>query len=156
MVEVAAKGYTATGAQSIAANATETMLVVTAPSTRVEVIDRFSFGQDGHNNSETVLVEFLRATAAGSGGSAVTPQPDQVNQGATGATVSRSPTTEPTYPAEEPYRKFVVNVALGRDVPVFPPIVVPPSGIVGMRVTNRTGNTAISSPRAELHFNEVG
>ena len=34
--------------------------------------------------------------------------------------------------------------------------IVPPSGIVGVRVTNRTGNTAIGSPRCDLEFEEIG
>jgi hypothetical protein len=150
--------YKVSGGQSIAANATETQLVITAPSNRVVRLRRVAFGQDGHNNSETILLEMLRATAAGSGGAAPTPQPVQVNQGAAGSTIGDGPTTEPTYASEEPYLQIAVNTALGRDY-VFDPEsapIVPPSGIAGIRVVNRTGNTAISSPRCELEFEEIG
>lgn len=152
------KVYKASGGQSIAANATETQLVLTAPSNRVVRLRRVSFGQDGHNNSETVLLEVLRATAAGSGGSGQTPQPTQPNLGTAASTVTAGPTTEPTYAAEEPYLQIPVNTALSRDYmwdPESAPI-VPPSGIVGVRVTNRTGNTAIGSPRCDLEFEEIG
>lgn len=155
-MDIPAKGYWVTGGQPIAANTTKTQLVLTAAANRIAVIDRVQFGQDGHNNSETVLLEVKRATAAGSGGSAVTPQPDQVNQGAAGYTCSRGPTTEPTYAAEEPYLSITVNTALGRDYVVMPPIVIPPGGIVGIRIVNRTGNTNITSERCAAHVAEVG
>lgn len=152
------KVYKASGGQTTAANTVETQLVLTAPSNRIVRLRRVSFGQDGHNNSETVLLEVLRATAAGSGGAAQTAQPVQPNQGAAGSTVAAGPTTEPTYAAEEPYLQIPVNTALGRDYmwdPESAPI-VPPSAIVGVRITNRTGNTSITSPRCELEFEEIG
>lgn len=156
MVEVAGKGYWVQGGQTINANATETQLVITAAANRIAIIDRVMFGQDGHNNSETVLVEAKRATAAGSGGTAVTPQPEQPNQGAAGFSCSKGPTTEPTYPAEVEYLQVPVNTALGRDILLDKPIVVPPSGIVGIRIVNRTGNSNITSPRCSAHVVEVG
>lgn len=156
MVQVAGKGYWFTGGQTINANATTTQLVITAASNRIAVIDRIQFGQDGHNNSETILLEVKRATAAGSGGAAVTPQPDQPNQGPSGFTVSKGPTVEPTYAAEESYVAIAVNTALGRDYVLDSGIVIPVSGIVGIRVVNRTGNTNIGSPRCAAHVVEIG
>lgn len=156
MVQVEGKGYWFTGGKTINANATATQLVVTAAANRIAVIDRVQFGQDGHNNSETILLEVRRATGAGSGGAAVTPQPDQPNQGASGFTVAKAPTTEPTYAAEEAYVAVAVNTALGRDYVLEAAIVIPVSGIVGIRVVNRTGNTNITSPRCAAHVVEIG
>lgn len=152
------KVYKASGGQTIAANTAETQLVLTSAATRVVRLRRVSFSQDGHNNSETIVLQVMRATAAGSGGAGQTPQPTQPNLGAAASTVTAGPTTEPTYASEEPYLEIAVNTALGRDYmwdPESAPI-VPPSGIVGVRITNRTGNTSITSPRCDLEFEEIG
>lgn len=147
--------YTATGGQTINANATRTQLVLTAPSNRLVRLRRVAFSQDGHNAAETVLLEVIRATAAGSGGSSVTPVPHEPQQGAAGSAVTSGPTTEPTYGSEVLLR-VALNTAIGREVMWDEGPVIAPSGIVGVRVVNRTGNTNITSARCLLEFEEIG
>lgn len=148
--------YSAAGGQAINANTTRTQLVLTAPSNRLVRLRRVMFSQDGHNAGETVLLEVIRATAAGSGGSSVTPVPLEPQQGAAGSTISSGPTTEPTYDSNAILLQTAVNTAIGRDIVWEDGPIVGPSGIVGIRVNNRTGNTNIGSARCLVEFEEIG
>lgn len=146
--------YAAVGGQTINATTTKTQLVLTAPSGRLVQLRRVMWSQDGHNAAETVLLEVLRASAAGSGGSSVTPEPYEAGDPASGSTVTSGPTTEPTYTTT--LLRVAVNTAIGRDIVWDSGPVVPPSGIVGVRVVNRTGNTNIASARCLLEWEEIG
>lgn len=147
--------YTAVGGQTINANTTRTQLVLTAPSNRVVKLRRVMFGQDSHNAGETILLEVIRATAAGSGGNSVTPVPMEPQQGAAGSTVTSGPTTEPTY-GSDVLLQTAINTAIGRDIMWEDGPVIAPSAIVGIRVNNRTGNTNITSARCLVEFEEIG
>jgi len=149
--------YQARGGQSTAASGTETALVITAPSDCVVEIRRIRVSQNTHNSSEGYGLTVQRATAAGSGGAAVTAQPFEPSDAATSATVASGPTTEPTYTAGAIVADCNWNAVVGRDI-VWAPGEGPklaPTNILGIFVTSPAGATTFT-PSVEIEFAEIG
>lgn len=149
--------YTASGGQSVGSGAVETALVITAPADAVERIRRIRCSQEDHVVSEMYLVELLRASAAGSGGSSVTPAPKETGDSACGATVATGPTTEPTYSAVDPLLKQSWNAVLGFEIywPEGEGPVLSPSAIAGIRISNTNGDETFT-PLVTVELDEIG
>lgn len=149
--------FTAQGGQSTGASATETALVVTASSTRMVKITRIRVSQKTHKTSEQYELRVQRASAAGSGGSSITPSPKEVNGGASGATVSSGPTSEPTYTSNTIQVDVNWNSMVGKDIILTDDqiIWVPVSGIIGFIVLTPSGTTTFT-PTVEVDWEEIG
>lgn len=149
--------YVANGGQVIAASATETMLVFTNDTDQIVEVTRIRCGQDTHTTAEMYLIEAQRASAAGSGGSGVTPTKKEIGDPASDVAVTQGPTGEPTYTANTVFLTRHWNSVLGmeevwtgEEAPV-----IPPSGIFGVKVTTPAGITSFT-PDVEVEFTEKG
>lgn len=145
--------YVATGGQAINANSTKTQLVIIAPQDTVVKIRRVMFGQDGHNAGETVLLEMIGILNLNGGGTFVEPVSYSGAWGS-GTTVISGP-NEPDYVSDALLLQAVVNTAIGRDIVFEDGPMIGPNGRVGIRVTNRAGNTNITAPRCLVEFEEL-
>lgn len=152
--------YTVEGSQEVDGSGgavTETMLVATNPSDLVTTLTRIRTSQRTHLIAELYLLEVQRASAAGSGGSAPTPSKKDLGDPASTVVWGAGPTSEPTYSANTLLFSRNWNSTLGMEIvwtedegPV-----IPPDGIVGIKITAPTGTTAFT-PECEVEFTEKG
>lgn len=156
---LAEKLYAVDGGQEVDASggdATETQLILTAPSNRITVIKRIRVSQGDHVSSEQYRLVVQRCDADGSGGSNPTPRPLQENQGSAGTTVRAGAMSEPTYTSGAELVDVYWNSLVGRDL-VFQDeeLVISPAEIVGIFVFAPSGSNAFT-PNTEVIFGEIG
>ena len=115
----------------IAVSAVQDLIEINAPATGSVVIHSAEFGQ--HSDAADAEAEMLqitisRATASGSGGSAVTPIPHQFGDAASAVTAERNNTTQAT--TTTPIRATTWNIQAGYIYAPTPEerISIPPSG----------------------------
>ncbi len=148
--------YTISGGQSVAAAATETGLSLGTPGDLVMELLSVRCGQQTHETAEQYLLEILRASDAGSGGTTPTPAPRDEGDVASSVTVQDGPSTEPTYTGE-PLFSREWNSTLGMEK-VFTekerPL-VSPSSFIGGRVTAIAGAVTFTMVM-EFTFQEIG
>lgn len=94
-------GMTYVSRHTVNLTAASDLIEITSPSDAVSIIKRLTVSQQDLTADEFLQVFGQRASASGSGGTAITPRPTQVGYGAAGATVEGANTTGATLTEDE-------------------------------------------------------
>jgi len=146
--------YSADGGASIAAATTKTQWQLTAPATAAVLLHEIYCSQSTHDVSEQIDIELDRCSAAGGTPTAVTPRRDVNGEAVSSSTFGSAPGTEPTYSAT-PLHKGSFNTLGGFTRRFVPPLEIPPSGIIALKLVSPAGQTTFTG-RAGARWEEIG
>ncbi len=138
----------------ISVSAAKTLISVVAPSTAIVVLLRAWITQDASETSEQLPILIQRGSAIGTG-TAATPDKFEPGDPVAASTVKTNLTVEPTYTGN-PFVNESFNVLNGFLYVPMPEerIILPPSGVVGMRLD--ANPAAALTMSAGFVFGEIG